>query len=415
MSANAVAYLYHIFMARLMLPADYGVLVTLTSVLYVLDVSMRTVQLGVIRAITTARDAPPERVRPVVMVAMRTLVPLACAVFLILSVAGTRAAGFLHLGTATPVILLATYATLSFLIPVPRGILLGLNRLYGASVSIVLEPLGRVAVGLALVVWGLKVNGALLGYVIGQSLAIAAGLLLLRPQLARRAPSQAPQAGLLRGLDRYALLVLVANGCLMTMASVDQITVRHFFSADVAGNFAVAFVLGRLIVVSALSLGVVVHTRSATTATDYAGRASLLAKGLLVMGAIAVAFTAAFLVAPAAIVQVMAGSRYDVAQAYVGLVGIEMTLFSLVYVQVYYHLSLKTTRVLWPLSLAAISEVVLLARYHATVQQVLLVLIVVMSGLLVSVSVLSWRHFRDNRRSAMVAVPGSVAADADAR
>jgi hypothetical protein len=63
-------------------------------------------------------------------------------------------------------------------------------------------------------------------------------------------------------------------------------------------------------------------------------------------------------------------------------------------VQAYYLISVRKMQVAWPLGLAAILEIGLLVQYHATIQQVLLVLILVMGGLLVCVSILSWWALR---------------------
>jgi len=100
---------------------------------------------------------------------------------------------------------------------------------------------------------------------------------------------------------------------------------------------------------------------------------------------------------------VLGGSQYSLADGYVGLEGIEMTLFSLIYVQAYYHISIRKMQVVWPLGLATLLEIALLIQLHATIQQVLWDLILVMGGLLLCVSILSWRILRetDTRGTAM--------------
>jgi O-antigen/teichoic acid export membrane protein len=233
------------------------------------------------------------------------------------------------------------------------------------------------------------VNGALTGYALGNVLAFTAALVALWPLLRRNGGQELP-VGSFDGLNRYAVSVLVINLSLMVMASVDQVAVKHFFSEEVAGNYAVAFLLGRVIGMSTIALSWVIFARATTMVPDDPRRVRLLAKGLFVIGAIAVTFTAGFNAAPTLAVRMLGGSQYLIADAYVGLVGIEMTLFALVYVQAYYHISTGETRILWPLCFALLLEIALLARYHATVEQILLTLILVMSGLLLLVSAVSW-------------------------
>ena len=404
MLANVVAYAYHVLMARMLSPADYGTVVTLTSISYVLDVVVRTVQAGLTKTVAAAKEKSGERARHAFTLAMRTVVALAGVTLVSAFLAGRWAAGFLHLDAATPVILLGAYASLTFLGPVPRGVLLGLNRLHRASVSIILEPVGRLIVGVAFVAYGLRVDGALIGYAMGSLLALAIAWVLLWPLLAKTADRESETSSL-EGMDRYAALVLLANICLMVMASIDQVVVKHFFSIDEAGNYAVAFVLGRVILMGAISLGIVVFTRSTAMHPTDPRRAMVLAKGLLAMGAIAGTATAVSLAAPTSIVRLIAGSQYASAHTFVGLVGVEMTLFGLVYVQAYYHLSLGKMQVVWPLFLASALAVALLVQFHASIQQVLTILISVMGALLICVSALSWRDVRAARRQTAVVLP----------
>jgi O-antigen/teichoic acid export membrane protein len=389
MLGNAVAYAYQMLLARMMSPADYGSLVTLTSISYVLAIFVLTVEAWMVKAVSATRDAGACQIRAVFAGTMRTLVPLGGVVLAGHWLASGWVADFLHLGATTPVIALGLYTFSSFLVPVPRGMLLGLNRLYAAGAIQFLEPVARLVAGIAFVAWDLGVNGALTGYAVGNFLAFAIALVPLWPLLDWR-HHQPSRVETFEGLDHYALLVLFINTGLMVMSSIDQIAVKHFFSAEVAGNYGVAFVLGRILAMSTISLGKVVFTRSATMAPGDARRARLLTKGLLVIGGIAATLTIGFLTAPALAVRLMGGSQYGTADAYVGLVGIEMTLFAFVYVQAYYHISMKKMQVVWPLCLAAVLEIALLARHHATVQQVLLILIFVMGGLLICVSGLSW-------------------------
>lgn len=406
MFGNGVAYIYLMLVARVMSPGEYGALVTLTSTSYVLAVVMRTIQAWVVKAVSSAPGGGARRVPGLFLTALRALVPVATVVLAGYWLASGWVADFLHLDSAVPVIVLGLYSFSSFLVPVPRGVLLGLNRLQLAGAVHVVEDLARLVGGLALVVLGLGVNGALAGYAIGNVVSFALALIWLWPLLARHR-GQATQRDGLGGIDRYASVLLIANTCLMVMASVDQIAVKHFFSDQVAGNYAVAFLLGRVIVMSTVALGWVVFTRSATMPVADPRRLRLFATGLAVIGSIAAVLTAGYLVAPGLAIHLMGGSQYEFAADYVGLVGIEMTLFALVYVQAYYHISVKSMRIIWPLSLAVLLEISLLATYHDTVQQILLSLIIVMGTLLVCVSAMSWWMLRAAGRSSRVAVRGS--------
>jgi hypothetical protein len=190
----------------------------------------------------------------------------------------------------------------------------------------------------------------------------------------------------------------------MIMANVDQIAVKYFFSEQVAGNYAIAFLLGRIITISAISLGWVIFTRSALIPLNDPRRTQLFLKGLFATGCVVMCLSGGYLTAPTLTVYLMGGAQYGIADTYVGLVGIEMGLFAFTYVQVYYLISMKQMRVVWPLCLALIVDFSLLAQYHATVQQILFSLIAVQGGLFLYVSGLSWHVLRQYHDLAPVGV-----------
>lgn len=397
MIANVVGYGYQMLMARMLTPADYGSLVTLTSISYVLAVLMRTFQAWVIEAVASGRNRGTNNVRIIFLVTMRTLVPLGIVAFVLHWLVSGVGADFLNIDSPVPLILLGLYTFSSFLLPVPRGILMGLKQIRFASFVLVLEPLVRLTTAIALVIWGFSVNGAITSFALGNFAAFAVALLPLLPMLARHststptdstAPASQPYKGL-RVLDSYAIMILAVNSCLMFIGSIDQIAVKHYFSDQEAGNYAVAFLLGRVIAMTTMALSWVVFTRSTTMVPDDPRRAGLLWRALIIIGAFSMVLTAGYVFMPGLAVHLMGGSDYAGASAYVGLVGIEMTLFALVYTQAYFQISLKKTQITWGLIVAAVLEVILISQFHATVREILVNLISVMGLLLIYVSALS--------------------------
>ena len=393
MVANVFAYGYHMLLARIMSPADYGVLVTLTSISYVLAVLARTFQAWIIKAVCTCSDRSGGGVHAVFGLAMRTVMPLGAVIFLAHWLASRWIADFFHLQSQIPVILLGTYAFTSFLTPVPRGVLLGLNRLHMAGMIYPLESVARVLAAIVLVTWGLGVNGAVASYALGDLLAFVIALLLVSPLMRIQSDSTA-SVKTFGALDRYAVLVLITNVLLMIMASVDQIAIKHFFSDQVAGNYGVAFLLGRIIALSTMALGWTIFARAAHFPADDPRQARLLIKGLVVTALIASSLTLGYITLPTLAIRFMAGAQYEIAHAYVGLVGVEMTIFAFVYIQAYFLMSLKQMHIIWPLLAAVGVELLLLSQYHATVEQILWNLIMVMAGLCCYITALSWWTLR---------------------
>jgi O-antigen/teichoic acid export membrane protein len=410
--SNAIAFGYLMVLARLMSPEEYGTLVTLTSISYVLTIVMRTIQAWVIKTISANRKYLSGQLQSVFIIGMRALIPVGVILVVGNWLLGSWFASFIHLRNVTPVIMLSFYIFSSFLAPVVRGILLGLNRLYSASLLSIIEALGRLLAGVALVSWGFGVNGAVTGYTIGNLVAFAFGLITLWSILLRPRDTAFSKFRL-EGLNSYAVLVFFINVCLMIMMSIDQIAVKHFFSEQIAGNYAIAFLIGRVISMSTVALGWVVFTRSTALIPHDPSHVRVLIKALALTGIFSVVIMGGCLLAPNLIVHLMGGSKFNITDDYLAFVTIEMTLFAFINIQVYYHISLNRTEAIWPLLLSVGLVIFLLAQYHATVQQILVILISVMGGLLVSVSGVTWwiLHSHDSFKSIVVSESSHIGTD----
>ena len=388
MIAGAVAQLYLMLMSRMLPTSEYGTLVALTSLSYFVAVLARTIQGWVIKVVAAVKSGDSGHVYSVFHLVMDVLLPLGGTALAVTWLGRGMIVDFLHLGSITPVIILGLCAFSALLLPVPVSILLGLGRMRLAGVIIALEALLRLLIGTKLVFSDLGTDGALLGYAAGSLLAFGVGLIPLLPVLIGGSRSQAPNTEV-RGLGRFTTLGLLINGCLIFTSSIDQVAVKHYFSAEVAGNFGVAFLLGQIIAMVTMSLSWVVFSRSAAMGPDDPRRARLVVKSLLLIGAFSAVFTLGYLIAPNLAVLVMGGTRYAAARAYLGLEGIEMTLFALVYVQVYYQMSVGRMQSAWLLLGAVVLETALAILHHQTVQVYLLTHLLVLAGLLASVSGLS--------------------------
>src|SRR5262245_30229881 len=101
---NVLTLAYQMIMSRLLDPGDYGALVTLTSVSYILGVLMHSIQMWVIKEVTVVEDA--NRARRVFGSAVRIFAPLAAIVLLADYIGSGWIARFLNLATVTPLIIL---------------------------------------------------------------------------------------------------------------------------------------------------------------------------------------------------------------------------------------------------------------------------------------------------------------------
>jgi glycosyltransferase involved in cell wall biosynthesis len=308
--------------------------------------------------------------------------------------ASPAAASFLRLESRVPVMVLAAYVAMHFLLSGPRGLLLGAGRLYYLSVVTLLDPLVRVAVAVPLVLSGGNSTGALFAYVAGNMAAtLVAVLPFLRPAL-RELGTRRPALTQLMTYDRGFLFVVYVNVALMVLPSIDPVAVRRFFSEEVAGTYAAAFLLGRIILLSTNAASWVVFSRAVQMRANDPRLRRVVARGIATSGGIAGLVTAAYWIAPEAAAHALGGSAYTAAAAFVGLVGLEMVLFSVVSVLAYYHIAIHNTRLWLAFTIALGLEAALIAANHATPRHILVDTMVTLGLLLVWLGVETVRVMR---------------------
>ena len=246
--ANVLHFAFHLAMARLLGPADYGLLAALFAALYVFAVFAEAVQTVVARQ--TARAASLAEVRALV----RGGLPAVARVALLLL--GLYAAASLPLAAIlrVPLSVLAVFALAaeaSVLVCVARGAALGLRRFGAFGGNLLFEASVKLGCGVAAVWAGWGLHGVTGAVSLSLLLAVAVGAWALRDVL--RAPSVAapPSAASARG---HALSVLVATATMMAFYSVDVVIARAVFPAPVAGQYSLAALIGKGVLLGTLPL-----------------------------------------------------------------------------------------------------------------------------------------------------------------
>ena len=386
MAANAVGYVFFFVMARMLDVADYGELVTLTALVYVFGVITRTMQAKAAQAVTALRGTDTPTTEAGGKVLLQLLRPLATGTVLIMVLTALLSqpmASFLRLDSVVPVLVLGAYVATHYLLSGPRGVLLGSGRLYYLSFVSLLDPVVRFGVAVALVLGGQHATSLLWAYVAGNLAATLAAVLPFLPATLAGLRQRLGQPSLAwLTYDRHFLFALFINGALMALPSIDPVAVRRFFSEEVAGTYAAAFLLGRIILLSTNAASWVVFSRAVQIRPHDPRTRRVLLRGLVLAGGFASAVTAAYAVAPRLVALALGGKAYLAAADFVGLVGLEMVVFSFVSVLAYYHVAIRTVRIWVPFVLALVLEAVLLWSFHATPYQVLLDTVITLSALL---------------------------------
>jgi O-antigen/teichoic acid export membrane protein len=361
LAANGIAVLFTVVFARVLGKEDYGALAALTSTFLIVSVPGYALQVAAARATATGRIGLAHELRATLDRWTRRVLIVTAALAVV--GAALRAPLADLLGVDDEWAAAATLPTggLWLLLSIQRGTLAGLGAYRPVGISIVGEAGGRLVLGIALTAAGLGTTGAYLG----MPLAMAAAAIALGVVLARRtAPADpAGAAWRLRELAREAAAPIAALVLIAALQNVDVIVVRHQFPDGPAGAYAAAAVAAKVVVWTAVGVGLYLLPEAARRAAAGVSARPVLLRAFGVVGVIAAPALLVFVLAPELLLRLGFGEEYTSAAHALVLLGLAMTLLGFGYLGVQFLLAVGWSSFLVPLAAVAVIEPVLLLAW----------------------------------------------------
>jgi O-antigen/teichoic acid export membrane protein len=361
--ANGIAVIFTAVFARVLGREEYGVLAAALSSFLIFSVPGSALQVATARAAATRQLGA----RGELAATLRRWTVRLVAATVALSLTGVllraplaRTMGIDVYGAAA-----ATLPTVSLwlLLCVQRGALAGMGAFRPVGASIVAEAAGRLVLGLVLVAAGLGTAGAYLG----TPLAMAATAAVLAVLVARRTAAAAaaapgdPAAARMREFAREAFAPVVALAFIAVLQNVDVIVIRHQVDDDAAGAYAAAAVAAKIVVWTAVGVGLYLIPGAAARAAQGHDARPVLLRALGVVAAVAAPALLIMIAAPELLLRIGFGEEYTGGSGALPLLGLAMTTLALTYLAVNFLLAIGATAFLVPLGLVAAAEPLLLA------------------------------------------------------
>jgi O-antigen/teichoic acid export membrane protein len=308
---------------------------------------------------------------------------------------------YLNLPTRTYIVLLGIGTALYVPLGVRRGLLQGMYEFRRLAENFVVEVLVKLVGAMVLMAAGMEVTGVIAAVVM--SLAVAY-LLARPPKAVRIATKPYLPASFWEGTQATVFFIgqVIIN-------NVDIVLVKHFFSAAEAGLYAAVALVGRVVYMLSWSVVSSMFPVSAGARSDERGGRTVLTTTFLLVLLITGVFLFGLWVAPNGLWKMVLGTGFpplggkspytSLLLLYAAATGV----YSLAVVLMTYEMSRRIANVGW-LQLAVSGTVVVgIYMFHGDLQQVIMVQLVLMIGL---VLVVSAPLFRTRLSAAPVATVG---------
>lgn len=388
---------YLIYAGRILGPAEFAEFSTALSFIYFFAIAFSPLTPAIARVVArrTAHgeeDAVPGMRRGV----MRPLTVALSAMAILLAWPVIGLSRFLNFQSSAPLSLAFATALVFTLLSADRGFLQGLFRFGAYNASLLVESLVRIAVGIAVLrLVSRSATGALVAYLTAVVTAELVNAALLR----RRGTG--PEKG---AVDWFELrrLFLPMMMLMITAAlcqNIDMMAVKRWFPAAFAGHYGAASSLAKMFGVVFTPLYVLVGpllTRHHERGESITGPAAQIAG---IFAALSSAGLLLLIYRGEEVLALLFGAEYVPAAwiaAHLGAVSILLhtsLLLSQVFITIHDFRFLK-----WFATAAAV-QIVGLAAFHATIEQVLITLYVAQAALVLPLSVQLVKHAHFTTRS----------------
>ena len=279
-------------------------------------------------------------------------------------------ASFLKIDNLTPVMVISSYLLIALLLPITRGIIQGLQRFTQLGISFILEGITKLGLGVLLISIRMGVSGAILAFTFAYVFPFILTLYFLKNIFTKEKRKFDSEK-----IYKYSFPVAVMLVSLTGFFTIDILLVKHFLSAVEAGYYAAITLLGKVIFFGSMSVSLVMFPKIAELYAIKKDTRKLMLKSLFMVFLFSFVVTVLYFLFPGFVVNILFGSEYLEIANLIGLFGLFMSIFSLVYVLSFYNISIQRSKFIYILVLFNIVEGGLIYLFHDSLIQIINILI----------------------------------------
>ncbi len=357
-------YAFQISMARILGPADYGVLAVLMSLIYIFGIPSEAIQ-TIVSKYTSKFNVRGEfgKMKDFMLRAMKKGALFAIVIFIIFLLIAFFLSNFLKIEFWLFGIT-GLYIFYVFTVSITRGIIQGRKKFFGLGVNLVVESSIKFLAAVLLVTISWRVYGAITGVLIGCLIAFTASFLTIKEVLASGRKKEK-----FKGIYSSSLPILISVVVIVLMYSLDILIARRVFPPELAGQYAFVSMIGKVILFLSLSIGKAMFPISSEKFESGEKTSYLFKKSIVFVAIIAGLLLFFYLLFPQQVVRLISlgSSEYLSASNILFIVGLAYSFVAFANVIIMYGLSInKIKRGSFSLLFFVLMQVILLSIFNSS-------------------------------------------------
>lgn len=369
--ANIGAYLYHLFMGRLLVPGDYGALQSLISLTNIFTVPLLTLNFIIAKYVSsyvgkgefTKISYLFHSTKKVLLI----ILFVGGSVFFLFS---KPILSFLHIDSWINFVFLDIGLFFGLLATLNRAALQGLSKFGTLTITQFIEAYGKLILGIIAVAMGLRVPGAFGAFV----LIYFVSYVYTNRILARFIPKKETSSVIsVRQMANYGILSFFMTISMISLYNADVVLVRHYFSSYESGLYAALSVLGKIIFFGSSPISVAMFPLVSEAQARGDKYHKIFLQSLLLIVLIAGFATLIFSLYPTTAIKILVGVKYLPAAPYLAMFSLFLSLCAVVNLFVNFFLSVHKSLPAYVMVSAALLQVVLISLFHSNLFTVILI------------------------------------------
>jgi len=272
---NLLNFIFQFAMVRFLDLAEYGVLASLFSMIYILGVFSESIP--TVLSKYTTNESNKGKLKNILKKSLKKSIYVSFLFFglyLLLSVV-------LSLKLNIPYLLLIITGLMIFFAffgSVTRGVMQGRKKFFSLGWNLIIESAIKLVLGVSLVLIGWGVYGAMFATVVGAMFAFIVSFIPLRPIIKSK-----EQKASTPDIYKYTWPVFVLTSVIIIFYSIDVLIARLVFPDILAGQYAVASTIAKIIFVGTFPISKVMFPLSAEKSLDTGHQKKVLVNSLMLI------------------------------------------------------------------------------------------------------------------------------------
>lgn len=397
LTANVLNYIFNLSMGRLLTEADFGLMSALNSLLILVGI-MGMAFSNVVAKFSAKYFGLSDKSGSsrVLHLGLRFVLLFSSATMIIMLAGMPLISRFLHVTNYLYIFLVILAIFFSLVISLPHGFIQGRMQFVLLSGVSIIQPLLRLVIALILVFSGYALLGPFVGLALSVAIPAVTLLAYVYKKYATHYEKSISDEEYKKEFIHYTYTFFLSGIGLTLLSNTDIILARHFLTPIEAGQYAALSLMGKAIFYFTSPIGTVFFPLIAykKERKEALFKTVFFALSIIVLTSVALSFV--YFAFPQLILAIFFPREgYSVLADYLGYYSLYILVFSLVSIFTSYFLSVGKTKIYIFTLIAAISQILLISLFHASLYQIIGVLFVNSFILLVAYIIYYWKNERN--------------------